>query len=407
MRNDFQAAIFLVYKYITRGNKGTLILTIIVTTLAFVQINFISGVLSGAIELAHQQAKDNYVSNIVIQPGKDEDYIKQVPLLKNKITSMPGIISCTSRYTIGSNISYDPDKNGKDVKSISWPIKSINPKEEMRVTNIQNYMVAGKYLEESDRDQIMMGKEISGGFGASLEVQSLKGASVGDEVTVYYRNGVTRDYTIKGIYSVDFPLSDMAVFVTEKEMESVLGVHNRASEILVKTNQVHTEQYYIQALRENGLDKEDIRPWTDFFGLMAGLTQTFGIIKRIVFAIGLVVAGVTIFIVIYIATIGRRKQIGIMKAIGMKERIIIVSYIFLAFFYAILGISLGIVLLEVLIKPYFISHPLNMPVGKVSLMIIQGELIASIVCMFVVSIIAGFVPSWRVTKENIIKAIWG
>jgi putative ABC transport system permease protein len=268
-------------------------------------------------------------------------------------------------------------------------------------------MVAGKYLEESDRDQIMMGKEISGGFGASLEVQSLKGASVGDEVTVYYRNGVTRDYTIKGIYSVDFPLSDMAVFVTEKEMESVLGVHNRASEILVKTNQVHTEQYYIQALRENGLDKEDIRPWTDFFGLMAGLTQTFGIIKRIVFAIGLVVAGVTIFIVIYIATIGRRKQIGIMKAIGMKERIIIVSYIFLAFFYAILGISLGIVLLEVLIKPYFISHPLNMPVGKVSLMIIQGELIASIVCMFVVSIIAGFVPSWRVTKENIIKAIWG
>ncbi|MCX6005478.1 MAG: FtsX-like permease family protein [Chloroflexi bacterium] len=407
MLNDLQSAIFLVYKYITRGSKGTLILTIIVTTLAFAEINLISGIFNGAISLAYQQVKDNYVSNIVIQPGKDEDYLTQLSNLKNIINAVPGIVSCSSRYAMGASISYDPDKNGKDVKSIGWTIKSINAAEEIKVTSIQDYMIAGEYLEDSDRDKIIMGREISGGYGASLEVQSLKGASVGDEVTVRYNNGVKRVYTIKGIYTTIFPLSDMGVFVTEREMESVLGLHNRASEILVKTDEQYTEQYYIQKLRQAGLVKEEIKPWNDFIGLISGITQSFDIIKKIVFFIGLMVTGVTIFIVIFIATTSRRKQIGIMKAIGMKERIVIASYIFLALFYSILGISLGVIIIEFALKPYFIGHPLILPMGRVSLLIAQVDFITSVISMIVVSIVAGFVPSWRVTRENIIRAIWG
>ena len=99
-----------------------------------------------------------------------------------------------------------------------------------------------------------MGREISGGFGATLEVQSLKGAHVGDEVTISYQNGVVRKYTIKGIYTTVFPLSDMSIFVTNKEMESVLGLHDRASEILIKTDESYSEDYYIDQLRRAGID---------------------------------------------------------------------------------------------------------------------------------------------------------
>jgi putative ABC transport system permease protein len=407
MWNDLQAALFLVFKYITRGSKGTTILTVLVTMLAFLQINLITSIFNGAINLAYKQVKDNYVSNIVVQPASDEDYITQVSQVKNKINAIPGVISCSSRYAMGVAISYDPDKNGKDVKSIGWTVKSIDPVEEVKVTNIQDYMVAGSYLNEDDRDQIIMGREISGGFGASLEVQSLRGANVGDEVTVRYNNGVKRVYKIKGIYTTIFPLSDMGVFVTEREMESVLGVHNRASEILIKTNPVYSEDYYMNELRLAGLEKEELRPWIDFIGLISGITQSFDIIKRIVYFIGLVVAGVTIFIVIFIATSSRRKQIGIMKAIGMKEVIVIMSYVFLALFYALVAIGLGMLTMEYALKPYFISHPLLLPMGRVSLLIVPADVISSIVSMMAVSIVSGFIPSWSVTRENIIRAIWG
>ena len=229
------------------------------------------------------------------------------------------------------------------------------------------YMVSGKFLDESDRDQVIMGREISGGFGASLEVQSLKGAKVGDEITIKYQNGVTRKYKIKGIYATVFPLSDMSLIVTHKEMESVLGLHDRASEILIKTDESYPEQYYIDQLRQAGVELQEIKQWKDFIGLVLGIAQSFDIIKRIILFIGLMVAGVTIFIVIFIATVSRKKQIGIMKAIGMKEQIIVISYIFLALFYALVGIGVGTLILELMIRPYFIAHPLSFPMGLVSL----------------------------------------
>jgi putative ABC transport system permease protein len=412
MWNDLQAALFLTYKYITRGNKGTIVLTVLVASLAFLQINFISGIFSGALGLIYDQTKNNYVGNIVVQPGKDqwgnkEEYIKQVTELKSKINAIPGIIGCSSRYTIGAVIEYQPDKTGKDIRTVSWPVKSIDPEDEKRISGLHNNMLAGQYLEESDRDQIVMGREISGGYGASLEVQSLKGVNIGDEVTIFYHNGTTREYTIKGIYATAFPLADMNAFVTQKEMESVLGMRDRASEIIIRTDDAYPEAYYIQELRKAGVELQDIRPWQDFIGLVLGLAQTFDIIKRIVLFIGLIVAGVTIFIVIFIATISRKKQIGIMKAIGMKEGIIVASYIMLSLFYAVIGIGIGFAVLEFVATPYFIAHPLDFPVGKTSLLIVWSEVATSIICMLAVSIIAGFIPSWRVSRENIIKAIWG
>ena len=382
MWNDLKAAIFLFYKYITRGNKGTLFLTVLVACLAFMQINIISGILSGAVSLIYQQAKNNYVSNLVIQPGKDElgnkePYLTQVTALKRKIDAIPGVLASSPRYTAGSIITYDPDKTGKDVRIISWPITSIDPAEDAKVSGIPDHMVSGMFLDESDRDKVMMGREISGGFGASLEVQSLKGARVGDEVTLSYQNGVARKYTIKGIYTTDFPLSDMAVFVTQKEMESVLGIRDRASEILIKTDESYPEDYYIDQLRRSGISMPDIKPWKEFIGLVLGIAQTFDIIKRIILFIGLMVAGVTIFIVIFIATVTRRKQIGIMKAIGMKEEIIVTSYVLLALFYALVGIGLGTTIIEVAIRPYFAAHPLSFPMGPVSLKIVPAEYVMS------------------------------
>lgn len=397
----------MTYKAISRGNKGTLALTILVITLAFINITFISSILSGAINTAHQQAIDNYVSNIVIEPGTDDDYIEKVSSLKRSINMLPGVTSCASRYSLGSTITYDADKDGKDIREISWTIKSINPEEETQVTNIHNFMVDGQYLDKLDRDQVILGREVSGGYGAGLEIQSLKGARVGDEITIHFSNGVTRDYTIKGIFVTKLPLSDMAVFITEKEMESVLGLHNRASEILVRLDQPGQEELYIQRLRQIGIVDEEISPWINYIGLISGITQSFEIIKGIVAFIGLLVAGVTIFIVIFINTVGRRKQIGILKAIGMDERIIITSYMFQALFYAVVGIGVGLAVIRFVLLPHFISHPLPFPIGMVSLLITKKELLTSIAGLILVSLIGGLIPSWRVARENIIRAIWG
>lgn len=407
LSNDIRVSMFLVYKAVTRGNRFTLALTILVTTLAFINIVFISSLMNGAINKSYQQAQENYVSNIVISPASNENYITQAQQMKRSISTLPGVISCSSRYSTPSVIRYDPDKDNNNVREKAWTIKSINPGEEVKVTSIQNYMVAGRYLDQEDRGQIMLGREISGGYNGNYEQTSLKGAGVDEEVTVAYENGVVRKYKVKGIFNTNFTLADLNAFVTEKEMETVLQVHNRASEILIKTNAFFPENFYIDKLRQLGLESDQITTYTDFLGAINSLTNTFTIVKAIITFIGLLVAGVTIFIVIFIATVNRKKQIGILKAIGMKERIIILSYIFQALFYALLGIAAGLMFINFILVPYFIRHPFSMPIGPVGLAMVNTDVSASVASMLAVSIVAGFIPSWMVTRQNIIKAIWG
>ena len=407
MLKNLKISFFLAYKSIVRGNKGTLSLTVLIMTLAFVNLIFISSIFMGIVVSMNEGAIENEFSNIVIEPGVDENYIKQVANMQSLIDSTPGVMGSAAHYVAGAIENFDENKDGKDIKSTSRPIKSINPENEKRVTKIHENMVAGEYLQKSDRDKIILGREISGGYEASLEEGMSIGVDVGDEIEVIFGNGVKRDYEVKGIFSTKNIGADQMIFITEKEMESVLGTHNMASEILVKIEQTGQEDKYIKEFRRIGITEEDIKPWTEYMGMVASVMGSFNMISGILGIIGAIVAGITIFIVIYVSVVNRRRQIGILKAIGMKEKIIINSYILQALFYAILGISLGMIIVFVLLVPYFLNNPLNFPMGWVSLAVTQNNLIISSVSLFVAALIGGFIPSWQGAKQSILDAIWG
>lgn len=398
---------FLAYKSITKGNKGTLALTVLIMILAFVNLVFISSIFLGIITTMNEGAIENQFGNIIIEPETDENYIKQVKHIQSLIDSTPGVVGSAAHYIMGAIESYDENKDGKDIKSTSRPICSINPENEKRVTKIHQSMVAGEYLEKYDRNKIILGREVSGGYGATFEKESLGGVEVGDELNVLFSNGVQREYKIKGIFSTKNIGSDERIFITEKEMESVLSLHNRATEIIVRIEQTGQEDKYIKEFRKIGIIKEDIRQWTEYMGFSASVVDSFDMISLILGMIGAVVAGITIFIIIYVSVVNRRRQIGILKAIGMRKEIIIKSYILQALFYAILGIGLGLVLIYILLVPYFIENPLNFPMGWVSLAVARNNLIISSISLIAAAVIGGFIPSWRGTRQSIIDAIWG
>jgi len=399
-------ALFLAFKSITRGNKGVLALTILIVSLAFVNLIFISSIFLGIATAMEKGAIENELGNIMIEPEEDETYIKQVKSWQILINDTPGVIASSAHYVTAAMLSYDENNDGKGIRSGGWLIKSIDPEEEKQVTKIHEAMVAGEYLEKSDRQKIILGKEISGGYGGHEEHKSLK-VRVGDEIKVAFNNGVQREFEVKGIFNTRFIEADMMAFITEKEMESVLGVRNRASEIIVKIDQTGEEGTYIEEFRRIGLLEEDIRPWTEEMGFMAAIMGSFDMVSLLLGMLGTVVAGITIFIVIYVNVVNRRRQIGILKAIGMRERIIVNSYILQALFYAILGIGLGLILIYFLIVPYFIKNPLDFMIGWVSLDVTKNNLITSGISLVVAAFIGGLIPSWRAAKESILKAIWG
>ena len=72
---NIKTSAFLAITSIKRGNKGTLAMTILIMTLAYVNLVFVASIFGGIVEGINQEAIDNQYGNIVIEPAIDEKYI--------------------------------------------------------------------------------------------------------------------------------------------------------------------------------------------------------------------------------------------------------------------------------------------------------------------------------------------
>ncbi len=392
MLTNLKVSSFLAYKSIERGNKGTLILTIFILSLVFVNLVFIASIFLGITDTMDNQIIDTLYSNVVIEPKKDEKYISDVYSLEQKIRSIPGVEGVSAQYVTGATFSYK-DKSG------SWSVRSVNPDDAMTVSTIHNFMIDGEYLSKLDTNEIVLGKEIPGGYGGDQEQLSLGGVRVGDSIDVLFNNGVKKSYRVKGIFDVTFTQANNIAYISQREMESVFGLEDKASQILIKIKDKGTEDSYVKQFLGLGI-KEDIKPWTVYAAVMKNVTRSFDMISMLIAAIGLFVASVTIFIIIYVSTVSKRRQIGILRAVGIKESVVVYSYTLQAMFIAICGTIIGLFIMFFVLKPWFIGHPLKFPMGFVSLSILPENILINVISLIIVALTAGFVPSSIAVRQN-------
>ncbi len=408
MISKFGPALFLAFKSVTRGSRTTVFLMISVMTLAFVNLVFIASILDGLLVAIDDQVKTNFVSDIVIEPQKEpeiESYIKNAPRVQDSIEALPGVYATAIRYNLGGTMAYDKEKRGNFIYQ-SPALVGVDPESELLVSNIPDSIIAGEYLSSPGRRDIVLGSDLAGGYKPVDDPNSLGGAGIGDDIRIVFANGVERTFEIKGIFRTGFAPVDAMAFVTDGAAESVLSVTRSASRIVVKLDQPGTEDYYVRQIE--ALEPElDVHKWTDYIGVVGDLSTSFNIIGAVVSAIGLVVAAITIFMLVYIAVRHKRRQIGILKAIGIPHDLIIYSYIFQTVFYWLCGTAIGICLIFAVIAPYFSTHPLQTPIGSTGMSISVAGIVVNIASLLAATFIGGLVPSWRGARENILSSIRG
>ena len=389
---DLKLALFLAFKSIIKGNRWALVLIILVMSLSFANLLLTPSILSGVTNTLNQQQINTLYGNIIIDPPAEDYYLDHSGLIEREIEQIPGVTGVTAHLNSSALIEYqwkDKDSPSDRGESGTWSVVGVDPSQEVEVTTVHQHIIQGSYLDSNDSDEIILGVEIAGGEEAqTAEFLTLQGVQVGDKVRLTYPNGVQREYKVKGIFQAkEMMQADRLAFVTKKEMASVLGrqvYFDRASQVLVKTEQ----------------------SWSEYGGL-GGIVSSFDVLTTLIGTIGLIVAGIVMFIVIYINVINKRRQIGILRAIGIKRDIIIGSYLTQAIFYGILGVIFGGLIFGYGIQPYFELHPLDLPLGQVSLAVKALTVNNAVLGLIPAAVLAGLIPVMSITRQSIIQAIWG
>jgi putative ABC transport system permease protein len=104
----------------------------------------------------------------------------------------------------------------------------------------------------------------------------------------------------------------------------------------------YSEKYIKDELQSYGVS-QDVQTTSDLLAKgMGRALQSFAIINLVSLIVSIVITTVVLFIVITIKTINSRKQIGILKAIGVQNEVIMHSYGLQVIILALFGIIIGI-----------------------------------------------------------------
>ncbi len=395
--HSLKTTFFLAWKNIV-ASKKTLVVITLVLSLSFLSITFFAAIIDGLGYAFEDKSIKTITGHLTIEPNDDETYIQNPDEIVKKIRRLDGVYA-TSRIEKGVSVT-DSDT------VISGQTLFVDINDEDKVSIFSESIVEGIRLTKNIQDEIIIGSDLVKNYAAIGDNKKRLDVQVGDKVSLQFNNGVSKEYKIRGIYQTNSAFSDGYILMNKQEYENIFNENsNIASSILVKLPERGLEEEYKYKFIELGIN-EQINSWESKIGKIKQFTSSLEITNKITGAIGLITTFATIYIIIFINVMTKRKQIGILKAVGIKKNIILGSYIIQSIVYAVLGVLVGILIIKLLML-YFASNPLKMPIGDVYPLIELNKLLIASFSIIVASLAAGYFPSKKATEDNILDAIFG
>lgn len=405
---------FLARRELQRANIWTTALIVAVMTLTFLNLVVVSGILIGLIQGSEDAQKKYAIGDVIISPFLTRSEILETPEVEKIVKTIPGYKNHTVRYggSVRVEDTYrDTVKPGEKKGGAGAPVLGIDPEKEDKFSGVSKFVLRGEYLDKNDADSILIGKNFLYEFTPidAPGFESLKNTNVGSRVRLTSGN-VQKEYFVKGILSSKVDTFDFSIVMLASEARKLSNQTNlNAGSIAIQIESGTDPNIVKQFLLDSGVG-EYARVQTAeeaFPKFLKDIKATFGILGSAISGIGLVVASITIFIVIFVNAITRRRFIGILKGIGINKKAILYSYMYQAFLYATLGVIIGMILLFGFIKPYFAENPINFPFSDgILVATLGGTMIRAGILLFT-TIIAGYIPARIVVKQNTLSAILG
>lgn len=417
MKNHLRVAFFLALRQVKHASIWTTGLIILIMTLTFLNLTVVSGVLVGLIQSSVEAAKDRYSGDIVVTSLRQNPYIEKSNEILNVINNLPQVESVAGRVIASGKINADYRRILRDDETpnaTGASIGGIQPLVEDQITGLSKFVIEGSYLDENDRDGVLIGafliRELtpvdSPGF------TQLRDVKIGQKMKLTVGNN-SKEVIVRGIMKSKIDQIDARVIMNQSELRKLIGRSDyNLDEIAIRVTDGASEADILEVkdiLIRNGFDANaNIQTFEEALPkFLKDMTAMFGLLGNMIGSIGLVVASITVFIVVFVNAITRRKFIGILKGIGVHSRVIEFSYVIQSIFYAVIGSAIGMLLLYAFLVPLVDAHPINFPFSDGTIFAPLSSSMWRVLALFVASVIAGYVPARMIVKRNTLDAILG
>ncbi|MDD5472642.1 MAG: ABC transporter permease [Candidatus Methanoperedens sp.] len=389
MPHEVHSVLFYSKKDIFKNRKIFIFITLAII-FATANIIFVNGLMDGMVSYDVDNTVESSIGHLNIYPKEDERFIDGLGIKEQRLKEMKEVDAYSPRLSVSGVLSN---------KELSFPvvILGLDPDKEGRVTRLLEKLDSGTAINSNDNAILV----------SSRLAEDLK-LSAGDEATLAFETGNTREYKVKGIVrtgNLDFDSTTIIMPLNEANRQ--LGIDNKASVILIKLQDKEAADAYKPLLMQE-LEVSNVKTWKEEIEFLLRFSEAWRSFARVISAVGLIAAAVSVGIIIYINVIHKTRQIGIMKALGAKDSFVFKIFIMEAALFGVIGVSIGDVLGYLAIK-YTEAYPFYDAVMQawISARFDYYLLYNATLVSFAVTILSGVYPAIKASRVDIIKAIWG
>jgi len=252
---------------------------------------------------------------------------------------------------------------------------------------------SGSYFAEQNERAVVIGSGIAQQFKFNLQ----------DEITIRGER-----FPVKGILIETGSKDDIAVFIPLSVAQKLYGVGDKVSFIAIKVDDISKIDEYIQKIQDTSnvavvSDKQLLKSVLSIVGTVSLTLQLIAVVAILAAAFGIINTMMT-------AIHERKREIGILQAIGAKQTTVFNIFLLESGLYGLLGgiIGVGIGLAFSSVAAPYISQNEFTAFMKGSSLAVNFDLrlvFGSIFFSLFISLISGFYPAWRASRLTPVEAI--
>lgn len=411
---DIRVGWYLSWRQIRRGSKWTTSLIIFVMLLTFLNLVVVTGVLVGLVEGINSSYRAQYTGDVIVSALDTKTYIQNSTSVLAFIAALPQVDTVSARYQSGGTIEANYKTRTSDTdkpESAGVQVIGIDPVAEDRLSGLSKHVIEGAYLTRSDYDQVLVGDNLLAkyAFGNQPGIRPLTNIGPGSTIRLTI-NGALREMTVKGIIKSKVAEISLSVYMVDSEERMLIGRDDyNVNQIAIRLKRGSDPDIFKNLLLRSDIGKSaKVQTFTDSIPKgVADIKNTFATLGNGISSVGLVVASITIFIVIFINALTRRKFIGILKGIGISGEAIEIAYVLQSLFYALCGSMIGLAVLYGFLVPYIAAHPINFPFADGILDAPVPGTLTRMGLLVSATLIAGYIPARMIVGRNTLDSILG
>jgi ABC-type lipoprotein release transport system permease subunit len=326
----------IAYRDLIRSRRRS-VLTLMAIAVGVSLLVFMSGFIQGAIT-------DSIENNIRLQTGHlkiraesyDED---KVSLAWEDLLDNPEELAAQVRAVDGveaaSPVLWASGIVSTREKSVGVRVLGIDTLSDVHA-RIRDGLAAGEYLQPDDRSGVLLGQRLA---------ESL-GLAVGDQISLLVNTADEAPdeaiFTIRGLYATGVPVyDDITIFLPLSKAQAFTHTEGRASMILALLKDRELADGLAAALRAPGYT---VLTWRDMNQVVLQAIQAGMGMLYIMYLVVLMVVAVVIANTLLMSVFERIREMGILSALGMKGREIMLMFVVEAGILGAVGVVLGVVL---------------------------------------------------------------